>query len=300
MRDLVLVVAQQNQGWILDRICREIASLAPETSALHVWDGTVPPARTIFFSHFSIYADARSLDTVRRASCSVFFTHPPTVRRALLKHALAMRSADHVISMSSVHARVLRRYGLGDRVRVVVPGTDPNRFPGHRRGGGAVGFCSAFYDRKAPEKILDIVSAEQSEQFILLGRSWTEWERWPELAAKPNLEYVEAPYDEYPTHYGRMDVFVSPSRLEGGPIPLLEAMMSNVVPVATDTGFARDLIEDGENGLIVPSTCDAEAFVEAIARARSITTDVRATVRHRTWTRFSEEVLDIILPGQRL
>ena len=57
----------------------------------------------------------------------------------------------------------------------------------------------------------------------------------------------------YPDLYSKMDVFVSPSILEGGPVPILESMMSNCVPVASKTGFCPDIINHGQNGFLASS-----------------------------------------------
>lgn len=47
------------------------------------------------------------------------------------------------------------------------------------------------------------------------------------------------------------NVFLLPSFFEGLPIALLESMAYGLVPVVTPVGSINDLIEDGENGLIV-------------------------------------------------
>lgn len=47
-------------------------------------------------------------------------------------------------------------------------------------------------------------------------------------------------------------IFILPSRQEGMPNALLEAMALGVTPVATDNGATREIIWHGENGLLVP------------------------------------------------
>jgi glycosyltransferase involved in cell wall biosynthesis len=62
-----------------------------------------------------------------------------------------------------------------------------------------------------------------------------------------------------------MDVFAFPSRLEGSPNALLEAMACGVAVVATRIGGVVDLIDDEETGLLIPPD-DAEALSIAIDR----------------------------------
>lgn len=64
------------------------------------------------------------------------------------------------------------------------------------------------------------------------------------------------------------DVFVHPSRQEGCPVALLEAMASGMACIATDVAGCRDVIEDGRSGLLVRAL-DAEALRAAIERVLS-------------------------------
>jgi glycosyltransferase involved in cell wall biosynthesis len=86
-----------------------------------------------------------------------------------------------------------------------------------------------------------------------------------------------------------MDIFVSTAKLEGGPIPLVEAMMCNVVPVASKTGFAPDLIIHGENGFMFDINSSVETICELIEQAYKVKTDVRKTVEKLSWENFSLE-----------
>ena len=61
------------------------------------------------------------------------------------------------------------------------------------------------------------------------------------------------------------DIAVFPSRAEGMSNSLLEAMAQGVPCVATSVGGNRDTIEDGFNGLLVPSE-DPSALAEAIQK----------------------------------
>ena len=65
-----------------------------------------------------------------------------------------------------------------------------------------------------------------------------------------------------------LDLLVLPSRSEGLPNVVLEAMCVGVPVLATDVGGVREIIEDGMNGWIVPPG-DAEALESAIVRTLS-------------------------------
>jgi glycosyltransferase involved in cell wall biosynthesis len=61
------------------------------------------------------------------------------------------------------------------------------------------------------------------------------------------------------------DVFVLPSSNEGLPLALLEATAAGIPVVASDIGGNRDIVTDGETGLLVP-VGDADALAGAINR----------------------------------
>jgi glycosyltransferase involved in cell wall biosynthesis len=67
--------------------------------------------------------------------------------------------------------------------------------------------------------------------------------------------------------YNHLDVFLVGSRHEGEPLTLLEAMAAGCFPVCSDVGIAREVIEDGINGLIVSSRTP-EGFRTAIEWCR--------------------------------
>ncbi|HJR07573.1 MAG TPA: glycosyltransferase family 4 protein [Pyrinomonadaceae bacterium] len=62
-----------------------------------------------------------------------------------------------------------------------------------------------------------------------------------------------------------LDIYVSASRAEAFGLATLEALMCGVATVATDTDGAREMIEDGATGKLVPIN-DADALARAILR----------------------------------
>ena len=67
--------------------------------------------------------------------------------------------------------------------------------------------------------------------------------------------------------YHALDVYVIPSRQEGGPKGALEAMATGVPLVTTRVGQAAEIVEDGDNGLVV-EVGDSDAVASAVLRVR--------------------------------
>lgn len=68
------------------------------------------------------------------------------------------------------------------------------------------------------------------------------------------------------TFLGAIDLFVSPSFWEGGPLTLMEALLLNKPVVATRVGVSSEIVVPGENGELVPPS-DPEALAIAILLA---------------------------------
>jgi glycosyltransferase involved in cell wall biosynthesis len=64
------------------------------------------------------------------------------------------------------------------------------------------------------------------------------------------------------------DVLAMPSRFEGLPLVLLEAMLAERAVVATDVGSIPDALRQGETGLVVPVDDDV-ALAEALVQLRN-------------------------------
>lgn len=66
-------------------------------------------------------------------------------------------------------------------------------------------------------------------------------------------------------HYHSADIFVFPSRAEGMPNVLLEAMASGLPVIATQIAGNEELVQDGETGLLIPVE-DVDALSQALSR----------------------------------
>jgi glycosyltransferase involved in cell wall biosynthesis len=307
--DVVFVIDEGNRGWILEAICREISNYFTGNfnfSYGNYFPGDrvfylprnlpLPPSKMYFFSHYSYFAvSLRRHPSLWGRKSFIYYTHPKGIM-CDEEFAYVMNQSNKVICMCSQFSRRLVNCGVSPQKTTFVLGAaDPDFFQPHQRSGdAAVGFCTAYYPRKEPERILNIIKLLPHRKFILLGKDWKKYERFAEMMDLSNLSYIQAPYSDYPQHYAAMDVFVSPAKLEGGPIPLIEAMMCNVVPVASKTGFAPDIITHGQNGFLFDVDSPVEVICELIEQAFQIQADIRKTVQHLTWKNFSLEIQKIL------
>jgi glycosyltransferase involved in cell wall biosynthesis len=76
-----------------------------------------------------------------------------------------------------------------------------------------------------------------------------------------------------------------------------------VIPVATDTGFARDIIVDGKNGVVIPNPPTAAQVHKAILSASELTGSPEESVGHLSWDRLANIVMsdaEVIWNSERL
>ncbi len=256
-----------------------------------------------FFIHYALYRDYLQHDAA--GADVVFFTHfyPHTPEGAQAERAGmvdALRRARLVISMSSYGRDRLVEWGVpAEKIVVELVGSDAARFrpgPAASRARPRVGLVSGFKENKNPLFIRDAVTRHGEVDWLLLGRHWERTPLLDELRACRNFQYLdlsEAAFDRWPDVYRGLDLFVTPSLVEGGPVPLLEAMLTGVWPIASDTGHARDVIRDGMNGFVFPVD-DRAAFDRRLEESLSLYAGARERVRESvlslTWERFGRGV----------
>lgn len=213
-----------------------------------------------------------------------------------------LNTCDLVICMNTKLESYIKNNGfITKRSVTIIGGADPEIFFEKKNAKKEyIGISAAFYKRKSPDKILNIIKRMPEYNFILLGKGWDKYDRFNELISQKNFVYKDIHYKEYADYYNKMKVFVSLSELEGGPIPLIESMMCNAIPVVTDTGFARDVINDGINGFIIPVDSNTELIIESISNAFEYNMNISDSVRNFNWDKFSFEVLSLVENSKKL
>ncbi len=198
--------------------------------------------------------------------------------------------ASRVIAVSEAVARSLRAQGGFDheKIRVVANGVDLRRFEDARaafereelgseaRRALRVGIVGELSEVKNQEDFVRAAAllAEEfgaSVEFLVVGdeaaRSGVYGERLESLISELRLtqgvRLIRSCEDVAPL-IASLDVLVSASRSEAFGMVMVEAAACCVPVVATATEGAKEIIKDGETGLIVPID-DARALASAVA-----------------------------------
>jgi glycosyltransferase involved in cell wall biosynthesis len=240
-----------------------------------------------FFASFDLvhflcpYASKRWLPILHDRLPCVTSHHHVSDDYELQRHNL---DGDAIIVGSSQWARDVEARGAPAEKVVRVPyGVDASRFApssvetrsairdalGIKPDAIVVGFFAKLSSNERDRKGTDIFAAAaralsgqlHNLTILIIGPGWDD------LVAELSLAGVNCVWLPFvkesarmPRMYQALDFYWVTARIEGGPVTLLEAMSTAVCCLTTAVGLARDIVESGVNGVIVPFD-DAQAFV---------------------------------------
>lgn len=233
-----------------------------------------------------------------------------------------VREADRVIAVSSSLAALAIECGAHrESVCVVGNGVDPDRFaPADEERRHAVRArlglpadatvlltVGGLAERKGVGRVIDLLprlaSSRPSLIYLVAGGGGPEGDERPALERRARDLGVDervwflghVPPDDLPEVYQAADAFVLATRNEGWANALHEAIASGLPTVATDVGGNREVLADGEAGVLVPFG-DADALGEAVERVLDGALDrdaVAAFGRSRTWSTVGKETAEV-------
>ena len=293
---ITYVAREADKDWIFGAKARRLAKFSGLNSNTYFHNRLrdLPDSDGYFFVfHQYFYRAIRHNPKILNRKNIVMFTHPNWTFSFSESHVIwCLNKADKVICLNSKVQRELIAAGLdAKKTSLIHIASDPDFFYKHERKTGDVGFCSAFGERKNPDLVYQLVKNMPERKFHLIGRYWENYERYDEMKNMDNFNYYNnESYDIYPDLYSKIDIFISPSILEGGPVPVLEAMLSNCFPIASKTGFCPDVISDGKNGFLFDIDAEYSEVIKLIKLADSKTIDVRQTALEYSWKNCSQKI----------
>ncbi len=301
VKKTAFIARVKDKDWIFGAKVRRLSKYSSLDAAPHYHNKLrdLPDVDGYFYIYQNYFCRCiRSTPSILKKKNIVMFTHPSWSRKYSRTHVVwCLNKASYIICLNSAMKANLISLGVKpELLKVLHIGTSSSFFYRHTRGVGGVGFCSSYGPRKNPDLVYNIIKNMPNRMFHLIGRNWENFDKFNALEALPNFIYHNnKPYESYPELYNKLDVFVSPSLLEGGPVPVLEAMMSNCVPVASKTGFCPDIIQHGVNGYLFDLDATHEDVIPLIEEAYELKTNVRETVMPYTWENCSKKLDELFL-----
>jgi glycosyltransferase involved in cell wall biosynthesis len=184
--------------------------------------------------------------------------------------------ADTVFCYTETDRRRVRNLGVDAQIEVVTNGIDTERFTPDGpvsdlldHDGPVVLFVGRLVEGKRPEtavRALARVRERYPDAALYLCGTGPIQDKLVDLAAELGISTTvtflgQVPYNEMPAVYRGADVFVLPSRAEGVPRTIMEAMATGVPVVSSDLPQVRELVSAGGYTVDVG---DIERFAERI------------------------------------
>lgn len=239
---------------------------AEKYDLVHLWIDNVPG----IYAHLAVFAAGHQrFITGERAD---IYSQPAWYRRF---KQVALRRVKRVVCNSKTAEQTLVREGIArhDQADYIPNGIELERFSAARQPNDAltVGMVGSLTSVKNPELFVraaaKVIEEHPTVRFMHIGKG-PLMDDMHTLARELEIDDSITFYgqrDDVSALLGRMDIFALTSTSEGMPNAVMEAMAAGLPVVATDVGDCRELITDGENGLIVP-TGDVNALASALIR----------------------------------
>ena len=208
--------------------------------------------------------------------------------------------ADRILCVSESLARIAEDIVEEPKATVLPNGADPSRYPTERKGEikeelgiqpetTVVLFCGGYTERKGLYDIFEAIDGIDHEdvQLVFIGHYGNLRPRLiRSLEASPHESYRvlwEIPPLALRRWFAVADVFMLPSRAEGRPNTVYEAMASETPVVASSVSGIPEQVADGETGILIPPK-DVGALVDGVNRLiedRALREELGANGRER-------------------
>lgn len=271
-----------------------------------------------------------------RVICTEHIRMSPSTRRVPRVRRLMNRAATREIAVSSAVAESLVSDHGQDRARITIipngipltrfvsPAANNETWNAYRKatrdalGVAADAFVVGSVGRLDPQKNYSLLlqAAGQarlgSDWCVVIAGEGKERGLLEQRAADWGLSgrmRLPGHIDDVPRVLPAFDVFVLCSLFEGLPLSLLEAMASGIPCIATAADGVKEVIVDGENGLLLPSATTAVQLADRLSVLASdpelrcrLAAAALSTVNSfhdiRSMTRLTEELYEQVRPGR--
>jgi glycosyltransferase involved in cell wall biosynthesis len=192
-------------------------------------------------------------------------THPEIISRELREY----EEADYISVPSEFVRQSFVKFGVSKEKLILTPlGVDLKQFsPGEKKDSRFRVICSGSVSiQKGTRYLIEAfqnLALPESELWIV-GAVAPEMRQWLSKISSPSIRILgHQKQSELASFYRQCDVACVPSIQDGFAVVLPQAMACGLPVICTENTGAKDLIEEGRNGFVVPIR-DVKALMERI------------------------------------
>lgn len=221
------------------------------------------------FSHHTVFIENVKI-AQRLRKPRIYFTHFDEIPKWSKDLIERFNSSDRFFVQNSEMKEILKNLGLIEEKIFFAPGAiDRLKFYPAKVFSEInreyVLVSAHLKPRKNPLLIYQVIKEMRDTFFIIHGK---EWDLFPKDISKlKNVRCIDFQFEKQPKLMRNATVYLSLSKVEGGPIPLMEALASGTPVVSTNTGFASDLI-NSDRGIVLEKMPSLDEVIQAIERAK--------------------------------
>jgi glycosyltransferase involved in cell wall biosynthesis len=291
--------------------------IGDEIDIIHVHTPLAPYIKTnkpiISTVHTSVLEDAKSIE-VKDIRAFGYQMQANYVSRPVISHLIDQSQVVTTVA-NSVAEEIKRYYSFADAM-VLANGVNQSEFhPIANKDDGYILSVGRLDFRKGLLDLIDcaqIVCKNHKIEFKIVGKGPLEKsisKRIDELGLNKQVTLLgHVDREQLISLYQNARLFVLPSHYEGLPTVLLEAMASGLPVVATNVSGCIDVIQDRENGILIPPK-EPRRMADAITTllsnpdlSKTLGKNARDTINAKyTWdsiTRMYEECYRKVLQGE--
>ena len=187
------------------------------------------------------------------------------IKATLIDHLekFSLKRATRIfLTTEAMQQEIADRYNLPLERIVVIPNyVDTDRLrpdPGESIARGRVCYVGRLHPRKNVDLLVKAMAQIPDSSLLVIGEG-EERSNLEELARDNGLKTSFTgvlPHEQIPEKMNGCEVFVLPSKFEGHPKALIEAMACGRAVVGTDVKGIRNLLQHEDTGLLCPPTVD--------------------------------------------
>ena len=256
MRKTEIFIDPGHSNWILGGLVREVSEIDPvfffkptaisNIRSKFIFSTIIKVIRVLICRNPILFSSLTPLENFLKITKlsinkkAVMFTHHEG--ELTKKDLKILHRVDLIFVFSSNDKSRLENLGIIRTIVVLTGAINPELFSSPVRPGNKIVYIGTAVERKNPKYFLDFAELNPNIEFKILGKDWKKSILWKELDKFSNIEYSEITGPITSKELDFCSHYLMLSRVEGGPMTLIESVAAGLIPISTKTGIAPDFL----------------------------------------------------------